>query len=45
MSKSRQEHEDKLRKLGLPVDLAGRSGFPVGDPRLDKMIEEKFYQK
>lgn len=45
MNSARQEHERKLRLLGLSVDLAGRSGFPIGDPRLDVMLKEREEKK
>lgn len=33
----RLAHEALLRELELPIDLAGRSGFSIGDPRLEEM--------
>ncbi len=41
MTAERKRHEDRLRALGIAVDLAGRSGFTKNDPRLDQMEIEK----
>lgn len=35
--KVRSTHEARLRRLGIPVDLNGRSGYLINDPRLDEM--------
>lgn len=34
---TREQHNLRLKKLGIPVDLNGRSGFTINDPRLDEM--------
>lgn len=37
---ARENHEELCKALGISIDLAGRAGFVIGDPRLFEMVRQ-----